>query len=341
VKLGHGLGLLYPPFARRASTPAPTLTAVSPDWGLVGGGIRVDFTGTNFTGASGATVNGQSLTGFTVDSPTAAHGTVPAATGSTAVALTSATITTPGGTATLTNAWTYLPASPSLILLSNVGVTGTTTITKWADQSGSSNDFNQNGGLAAPALITNVLNGLPAVRFTSSGHQSLELGDGVAANYPLSRIVTASAYTYYLMLIWRSPIGTNSSNSYANEAVWSDETNGVFGYHAKSSGPTAIAYQFHGADLHADQTIATSTAYVASVKYDGANLKHWKNGGSVATTASGNVDSVARNLRMGIDFTQSIYADLDLLAALAFKTAHSDADRGVIESWLGHRGGIF
>jgi len=325
-----------------AGTPSPTLTSSSPDWGLVGGGTVVTITasGGGLSSATGAKVNGQSLTSFAVDSSTQVHGTTPAATGSTAVANTAVSVQGPWGSVSLSSSWTYLPASPTLILLADVGVTGTSPITKWADQSGNSHDFNQNGGLAAPSLVSSVINGKPVVRFASASSQSLEFGDGTLS-YPWNQLVTAAAYTYYVLPKWTSSISTNNANSYDNESVFSDAASGELAYTAKSTGPTALAYHWDGADKHADQTISIGTFYLSSVKYDGTNIKHWINGAGLVSTAAGHVQDLGKNPRIGVDYTQARFFNGDLPALLFWNTAHSDADRGVVESWLGHRFGLF
>jgi formylglycine-generating enzyme required for sulfatase activity len=87
--------------------PAPTVSSVSPTSGSTLGGTAITITGTNLTGASSVTVGGVAATSVVVVSPTSITAVTPA---STAGAKTVA-VTTAGGTATLTNGFTYVVPS--------------------------------------------------------------------------------------------------------------------------------------------------------------------------------------------------------------------------------------
>jgi hypothetical protein len=79
---------------------APTFSSISPSSGPTAGGQTVVITGTNLSGATAVTIDGDAVSGFTVDSATQITATTPpGTTGAKAVV-----ITTPGGTATGTPA---------------------------------------------------------------------------------------------------------------------------------------------------------------------------------------------------------------------------------------------
>ncbi len=110
----------------RVNAPIPTFTGISPAGGLVAGGTPVTLTGTNLSEVSSVTFGGTqnttpmtaTATSITLTSPAHAPGTF------------DVVITTPGGTATRTNAFTYYPVpvvtgidSPSPAIGPNAGGT--------------------------------------------------------------------------------------------------------------------------------------------------------------------------------------------------------------------------
>ena len=92
-------------------TAAPTVTAVNASSGSSGGGSVVTITGTNFTGATAVTFGGNPATNVTVINSTTINALTPSGTaGSVAVA-----VTTPAGTGTGANLFTYLAQSPPTV----------------------------------------------------------------------------------------------------------------------------------------------------------------------------------------------------------------------------------
>lgn len=103
---------------------APTVTSINPTSGSTAGGTPVTITGTNFTGATGATVGGVALTGVTVNATTITGTTGAHAAGVVDVAITGA----PGGASTGgTGIYTYV-APPSVDIPVTLGVGGLLTI---------------------------------------------------------------------------------------------------------------------------------------------------------------------------------------------------------------------
>src|SRR5439155_8918541 len=86
-----------------ASLAPPSITSFTPTTGLMGASVTIS--GTNFSGVTAVQFNGISAT-FTVNSATAIQATVPA--GATTGPI---TVTTPGGTAIGSTAFTILPPS--------------------------------------------------------------------------------------------------------------------------------------------------------------------------------------------------------------------------------------
>ncbi|WP_353227163.1 putative Ig domain-containing protein [Pseudomonas qingdaonensis] len=82
----------------------PTLNTVTPNSGPIGGGTSVTLTGTGLTGASSVTFDGVSATGWTINSPTQITATIPAGN----AGVVNVSVTTAAGSASLTNAFTYI-----------------------------------------------------------------------------------------------------------------------------------------------------------------------------------------------------------------------------------------
>ncbi|MEI9901090.1 MAG: IPT/TIG domain-containing protein [Hyphomicrobium sp.] len=98
---------------------APTVTGVSPNIGPIAGGTPVTITGTNFTGATNVTFGGSAATGVTVVNDT----TITAVTPAHSAGLVDVYVTTPDGTGTGTNAYTFLGAPTVLSVSPNSGPT--------------------------------------------------------------------------------------------------------------------------------------------------------------------------------------------------------------------------
>ena len=91
------------------ANPVPTVASVSPTTGSTAGGTAITITGTDLTGATAITVGGAACTNVTASS-TSATCTTPAGTAGTA----SVEVTTPGGTSSANTLFTYMTpvASP-------------------------------------------------------------------------------------------------------------------------------------------------------------------------------------------------------------------------------------
>ena len=100
----------------------PTATSISITSGVTGGGTVDTLTGTNLTSASSVTIGGNPATNLTVNSATSVTFTVPAG----SLGAQSLVVTTPGGTATLNNAFTYFTTlTPACSVSGSFTITGT------------------------------------------------------------------------------------------------------------------------------------------------------------------------------------------------------------------------
>ncbi len=94
---------------------SPTFVSIAPLTGSIFGGDPVTITGTNLTGATAVTIGGTAATGLSVVSSTSITAITPSHAAPGAV---NVVITTPNGTATGTNAFTYVIPSPTFTSIS-------------------------------------------------------------------------------------------------------------------------------------------------------------------------------------------------------------------------------
>ncbi len=86
----------------------PSISSITPNYGPTAGGTTITITGTALTDASAVTVRGRAATSVTVVNDT----TVTAVTPAGSVGAANVQVTTPGGTATISGAFTYGNAPP-------------------------------------------------------------------------------------------------------------------------------------------------------------------------------------------------------------------------------------
>jgi len=104
----------------------PAISGVNPVSGSPAGGTSVVLTGSNFTGATAVTLGGAAATSFTVDSATQITAVTPAH----AAGAVDVVVTTPGGSATASNGFTYIaaPAISSINPTSGPAAGGTSVV---------------------------------------------------------------------------------------------------------------------------------------------------------------------------------------------------------------------
>jgi hypothetical protein len=104
----------------------PAISSVNPTSGSPAGGTSVVLTGSNFTGTTAVTLGGAAATSFTVDSATQITAVTPAH----AAGAVDVVVTTPGGSATASNGFTYIaaPAISSINPTSGPAAGGTSMV---------------------------------------------------------------------------------------------------------------------------------------------------------------------------------------------------------------------
>ena len=115
---------------------SPTVTAISPDSGSTEGGESVTITGTNFTGATAVTIGGVAATSVVIANNTNLTAITPAH----AAGVVDVVVTTPGGSGTGTNLYTYIgfPAGTDKMIPIKAGATYTFSPDDWGFNDGDS-----------------------------------------------------------------------------------------------------------------------------------------------------------------------------------------------------------
>jgi IPT/TIG domain-containing protein len=159
--------------------PTPTVTSITPNSGTTLGGTPVTITGANFTGATAVTIGGVPATGVTVNG----SGTISATTPAHAPGPASVVVTTPGGTGTGTNLFTYVTPLPAVSAISPISGTtaGGTPVTITG--------ANFTGATAV------TIGGVPATGVTVSGSGTISATTPAHAPGPASVVVTTPGGT--------------------------------------------------------------------------------------------------------------------------------------------------
>ncbi|WP_348689065.1 putative Ig domain-containing protein, partial [Aeromonas bestiarum] len=125
------------------SSAVPTLTSAAPNSGSTAGATSVTLTGTNLTGATAVSFGGTAATGYTVNNATTITATTPAH----AAGAVNVVVTTPGGSATLTNGYTYTVPAP---------IAGPVSATVAANSSANPITLALNGGAATSVAVASA-----------------------------------------------------------------------------------------------------------------------------------------------------------------------------------------
>jgi hypothetical protein len=151
----------------------------------------------------------------------------------------------------------------ALWLRADIGVTGTTAITSWTDQSGNNN--HATATTTAPSLVTNDINGYPAIDFDGSG-QYMSIDEGVFK----PGILYKDFWTYTVVTSDKT-----STNSVMNELV--DRQSGGSGFVSVSipysNSSTLAHYMATGFSLsNSNPEAGSATPHVFATAYSDDNI---------------------------------------------------------------------
>lgn len=182
------------------------------------------------------------------------------------------------------------------------------------DKSGNSRNLTQGTAGAKPTFKTSIVNGKSVYRFD---------GGDYATGAAISSFISNSAYT--IMVVFKaSSIGTNGA-SYANNRVFADSA-AYFGLFLKTTGPSAIAYNWDGSDDNVSATISTGTFYLATMRHSSGTLYLQINQNTEVSIASGNTQVMTGNFNLGGSGVASSYLTGDIAELVIWNTSLSGAN---------------
>ena len=165
--------------------PVPTLTGIFPASGSIAGGTSVTLTGTGFSGATAVTIGGIPANSFSMNSSTSITATTPAH----ALGTVDVEVTTPTGTATGTNLFTY--TAPDIALEAPTGnpvSNGSGTLAYFSTATGQTSDrvvTVRNTGVVDLISISAAITGLDAGQFSLITLPPTTLAAGVSAPFTI------------------------------------------------------------------------------------------------------------------------------------------------------------
>ncbi len=297
------------------------------------GGTTLIIVGENLTGGS-VTYGGTACTNVSVgiggttitfDVPAKAAGT-----------LYDLVVTTAEGSATLTAACeSWRPTTTSglqLWLRADMGVTGTSTVDQWDDQSGNNRDFTATS-ISRPALNTTGLNGLPSIDFDG-------VNDTMYSTAPLSDLITNSAST--AILVYEITSYINNSAPYNTDSVISQSA-AYWGISHKTSGPSVQFYIWDGADRTRDVIGPAAPGDVIAVhRHFGGNVYGSVNGSAENSGVSGNVQVLTGTMALGsANGGANTFANIRLAEVIVYNTDIGDADVARAKGYANSRYGVY
>lgn len=298
----------------------PRLDAVSPTSGTTAGGTTLTLTGNSFDGRPlSVSVGGAAATSVTRVSATQVTCVTPAGVAGAA----DVAISTPGGTATRSGAFTYLAGFDPTTLSWNLLQRGSYGGSPWSGtaSAGSSGSRSLTGG-TAPSVGA-AQNGLTPADFNGTTQQ-------LTTSLAWSSLVSASQFFFDIIVLADTTSATSGSFDADTNVI--GDVNGFLGVAFTNSGLTITM---------TDGTLKTVTVAAGTGSYQrfqarlasGGILSARVNGGSWSTLGSvGSISSIADTALVGRNYNATRFLDGRLLHLGISSTAFSDSVADAIEA---------
>jgi hypothetical protein len=212
-----------------------------------------------------------------------------------------------------------------------VGLADSDPVTTWGDDSGNGFSVSQATTAKKPLYRTNVLNGLPVVRFDGV--------DDVMSNGSVNWthvINSAGGGIYTIMaVVLVNAAPTGAAATYDDPALLTDLGGNVGTHFRDAAGLLTIrAYNWDGnEDFAASTGAAYDTWTLVAQDHDNTTLRIERNGGSFATALSG-APSASSTLLFGSNYAGAKFFDGDVAEYVMYNRVLTDTERGDIEAYF-------
>lgn len=209
------------------------------------------------------------------------------------------------------------------------GLTDGSAVALWTNKGNVAANLTQVTPADRPLYKTNIINGLPAVRFDGASD--------FLASVAASTFMSSTQYTIFSVFS-ATAIDRNNAATYMNDLLVGDR-DGYAGQYLKGSGPSysALAYNYGGGDQSVGTTITTNAWYALVTRHEAGNIYVHKDGEADASTASGTTTWPIPSDVLQVGFNKPGYDGWfqgDIAEILIYNTALSSGDRASVESYL-------
>jgi hypothetical protein len=313
-----------------ASLLAPAVSLVTPNLGSSVGGWTITVTGSNFVSGAGITINGSPCKSVVWVSPTTLTATTPPfSTPNGSSNAQSVVVTNPdhqaGTGAGVAGSYFYLPSNSPIVMFQrgDVGITVSTFVSGWADQSGNGNDWSQPTVAHQPGTSPNY-NGTGLRYLTFDGTTdymtntfTTPISAGVASMFVVGNFTTTTSASPVSALFLG---GSGSTDLYfqgpgtGDPAVYVGNTVTAI---ASSTTPDTKPHVFTAIGNGAASSIQVDSQPVAT--------------GSLPSADLSSVNALGADQRGG---APHYFAPMDVLLVLVMEGALSAADTGTVQAIL-------
>jgi hypothetical protein len=213
-------------------------------------------------------------------------------------------------------------------------------VARWEDKSGGGRHFAQSTANNRPLRRTAQYNGKDVLDFDGVNDGFFGTASGGINSTEYRYFITQSEHSIFVVGI-ADTVGTNSANSYQNEAFYGDG-NGHISLYLRSNGNVGVANYDSGGYDNVTTAYSAGSLALFGVELSGGSLRLRLNGQSESTTASGAFAPVGTSsLQVGQNYNAADYClDGKIGEMLIYRRALNSANRQAIEGYLAHKWGL-